>query len=137
LREIDTVFRKLYEDKALEKISEQQFVALTSGFDDEKKTLTERATAIEKEITAISERKTNVNQFVKMVRKYSDINELNYENVHEFIDRILVFEYDPVIGTRRVEIHYNLVRRIDTGTKPVEAKSYHRREHKNVVNVAT
>ena len=32
--------------------------------------------------------------FAALVRRYSEISELTYENVHEFIDRILVHKLD-------------------------------------------
>ena len=40
------LFRKLYEDNALGKLSDEQFAFLTSGYDEEKKTLTRRIAAV-------------------------------------------------------------------------------------------
>ena len=39
---LNILFRKLYEDNALGKLSDEQFAFLTSGYDEEKKTLTRR-----------------------------------------------------------------------------------------------
>ena len=36
----------------------------------------------------------DISRFIQIVGKYSDIQELTYENVHEFIDRILIHELD-------------------------------------------
>ena len=84
------MFRKLYEDNALGKLSDEQFAFLTSGYDEEKKTLTRRIAELLQEIDNATERSADVKRFVALVRKYTAITELTYENVHEFIDRIPV-----------------------------------------------
>lgn len=37
MSELNVLFRKLYEDNALGKLSDEQFAFLTSGYDEEKK----------------------------------------------------------------------------------------------------
>ena len=64
--------------------------------------------------------------FVALVRRYTAITELTYENVHEFIDRILIHELDKETNTRKIEIFYSFVGRVDTGDKPTESISYFR-----------
>ena len=59
-------------------------------------------------------------------RRYTAITELTYENVHEFIDRILIHELDKETNTRKIEIFYSFVGRVDTGDKPTESISYFR-----------
>ena len=124
--ELNVLFRKLYEDNALGKLSDEQFAFLTSGYDEEKKTLTRRITELTQEIDAAAERSTDVKRFVALVRKYTAIEELTYENVHEFIDRILIHELDKETNTRKVEILYSFVGRIDSGDEPTESISYFR-----------
>jgi hypothetical protein len=34
---------------------------------------------------------------------------LNYEILHEFIDKIMVFEVDKTTKTRKIEIFYNFI----------------------------
>ena len=60
------------------------------------------------------------------LRRYTTITELTYENVHEFIDRILIHELDKETNTRKIEIFYSFVGRVDTGDKPTESISYFR-----------
>jgi len=135
LNELDTLFRKLYEDNALGRISDQQFVMLTSGYDDEKKTLNTKLRELEQEIDTVAERKADVDKFVKIVRQYTDIQELTYENVHEFIDRVLIHEPDLETATRKVEVYYSFVGQIDSGDEPTENTSYIRREKRNVKSI--
>ena len=120
MREIDTVFKKLYEDNALGRVSEEQFVSLTSGFDDEKAALKQKQTNLEREISNVEQRNTDADKFVKIVKNYTDIQELTYENVHAFIDKIFVHAHDPEIDTRKIEIHYSFVGQIDSGEEPTK-----------------
>ena len=108
------------------KISDSQFAFLTSGYDEEKTTLTRRIAELTREIDAATERSADVKRFVALVRKYTEIEELTYENVHELIDRILIHELDRETNTRKVEIFYNFVGRIDSGEQPTESVSYFR-----------
>ncbi|WP_368134902.1 DUF4368 domain-containing protein, partial [Collinsella aerofaciens] len=126
ISELNILFRKLYEDNALGKLSDEQFAFLTSGYDEEKKTLTRRIAELSQEIDNATERSADVKRFVALVRKYTAITELTYENVHEFVDRILIHELDKETNTRKIEIFYSFVGRVDTGDKPTESISYFR-----------
>lgn len=135
LSELNLLFRKLYEDNALGRLSNEQFVFLTSGYEDEKRELTKRATALKKEIDTAAERSADVKRFVALVRRYTEISELTYENVHEFIDRVLVYELDKDTNTRKIEIFYSFVGKVDSGEQPTESVSYFRQIGADVKSV--
>lgn len=99
---------------------------MTSGYEDEKKALTQRITELRKEISTAAERGADVRKFIALVRRYTAIDELTYENVHEFIDRILVHELDKETNTRKIEIFYSFVGKVDSGEKPTENTCYFR-----------
>lgn len=126
LGELDHLFRKLYEDNALGRLSDQQFTFMVSGYDDEKAALVEKIRGLEKEVSTVTERRDDVGRFVQIVRKYTDVQELTYEIVHEFIDRILVYELDKDTNTRKVEIYYSFVGQVDTGEAHTESVSFFR-----------
>ena len=135
LGEINLLFRKLYEDNALGRLSNEQFVFLTSGYEDEKRELTKRAAELKREIDTAAERNADVKRFVALVRRYTEISELTYENVHEFIDRILIYELDKDTNTRKIEIFYSFVGKVDTGEQPTESVSYFRQIGADVKSV--
>ena len=135
LGEINLLFRKLYEDNALGRLPNEQFVFLTSGYEDEKRELTKRAAELKKEIDTAAEHSADVKRFVALVRRYTEISELTYENVHEFIDRILVYELDKNTNTRKIEIFYSFVGKVDTGDQPTESVSYFRQIGADVKSV--
>ena len=115
LREVDALFRKLYEDNALGRLSDTQFATLAAGFEDEKAALAARAAALEKVLGAAQSRKINAGKFLKLVHRYTDIQELTYENLHDFIDRIAIHATDKETKTRKIEIFYSFVGQVQGG----------------------
>lgn len=135
-KELEVIFRKLYEDNALGKLLDKQFVSLTSGYDEEKEQLASKIRKLENKINSAVESKKDAGKFVHLVKNYTEINELTYENVHEFIDRILIHELDKETNTRQIEIFYNFVGKIDSNEKPCESVSYFRQIGADVTSVA-
>ena len=136
IKEIDAVFRKLYEDNALGKLSDERFSTLATGYEEEKAALAERAGTLEREITTTVERKNNVDRFLKIVAKYGDIQELTYEIAHEFIDRILIHNLDVETGTRVIEIQNSFVGHIENEGVPTESESFSRQHSKIFKSIA-
>lgn len=132
LGELDTLFRKSYEDNALGKISDEQFSFLTCGFDEERNTLEKRISELKKEFDCSVERSSNAKKFVSLAKKYVDLSDLNYENVHALIDKILVHELDDKTNTREIEILYSGVGKIDSGEPPVEVSFHVKRKNADI-----
>ncbi|MCL1832112.1 MAG: DUF4368 domain-containing protein [Oscillospiraceae bacterium] len=118
LCELDTIFRRLYEDQIFGKIDETQFVTMTSNYTEERETLTAKISELERLLKQSDEQKNNAAAFVKIVESREFIDELDYEIVHEFIDKIYVYEIDKENCTREIEILYNYVGGIEFGEKP-------------------
>ena len=136
MSELNVLFRKLYEDNALGRLSDEQFTFLTSGYDEEKRTLAQKIVELKQEIETATERSVDVKRFIALVRRYTAIDELTYENVHEFIDRILIHELDKETNTRKIEIFYSFVGKVDSGEKPTESISYFRQIGADVKSIA-
>lgn len=132
MTELDVLFRKLFEKSALGEISNEQFDMLAPGYENEKKEVAKRVKELKAVIDAADERSSDVGKFVALVRKYTEINELNYEILHEFVDRILVHELDKENNTREIEIFYSFVGKIDTEDEPIEDTSYFRHIGKDI-----
>ena len=136
MTELDTLFRKLYEDNALGRLADNQFVFLTSGYEDEKKSLIAKIDELQKQIPTVAERKRDISRFIQIVGKYSEIRELTYENVHELIDRILIHELDRETNTRTIEIHYSFVGQVDTAQEPTQITNHDRRNMIDITSIA-
>lgn len=132
LGELDTLFRKSYEDNALGKISDDQFSFLTCSFDEEKSTLEKRIAELKKEINRSAERSSDAKKFVSLAKKYAGLSELSYENVHALIDKILVHEIDESTNTRVIDILYSGIGKIDSGEPPVEVSFHVKRKNADI-----
>ena len=107
--ELNTLFKRLYEDRALDRLSEERYAFLSAEYDGEQRSLSERTALLKQELEAAVQETQSIDRFLKIVRKYTDISELTYENTHEFIDRILIYETDKETQTRRIDIYYSFV----------------------------
>mgnify|MGYP002774052469 CR=1 FL=1 len=87
-------------------------------------------------LNSVAENKKDAAKFVQLVKRYTEINELTYENVHEFIDRIFIHELDKETNTRQIDIFYNFVGKIDSNEKPCESVSYFRQIGADITSVA-
>ncbi len=126
LKEINTIFRKLYEDNALGRLSNDDFSFMASGYEEEKKALAERVETLEAYLSSAREKSLDVKRFIQLVKLHTEIRELTYENLHEFIDRILIYELDKTTNTRKIEIFYNFVGKIGNTEEPIKNTSYFR-----------
>lgn len=112
---IDKIIQKLYEDKVLGNITEERFHKMSTDYEAEQKALEARATVLKKALDTAKERSLNTDRFLALVRKYTEIPELDAEIIREFIDRIIVFKTEKVNGRRmqRIRIIYNCIGEIN------------------------
>lgn len=111
LEQLDKIMSKLYEDRALEKISEERYISMNSKYEAEYIELSERAKQLKTELETADESMVNAYQFVDMVEKYVDIQELNARILNELIEKIVVHEKEIINGEKyqTVEIYYKFV----------------------------
>ena len=109
--ELDTLFQRLYEDNVSGKLSDERFSKLSKSYEDEQRTLSEKAKALHAELDKEQAQAVNVAQFIALVKKYSEIDTLTPAIVNEFIERINVHAPDKSSGHRsqQVDIIYNFI----------------------------
>jgi DNA invertase Pin-like site-specific DNA recombinase len=112
---IDKIIQKLYEDKVLGNISEERFHKMSADYETEQKTLETRTSVLKKALDVAKEQTLNTDRFLALVRKYTEIPELDAEIIREFIDRIIVFKTEKVNGRRiqHIRIIYNCIGEIN------------------------
>ncbi len=109
--ELDTLFQRLYEDNVSGKLSDERFSKLSKSYEEEQRTMTEKAKALHAELDKEQAQAVNVAQFIALVKKYSEIDTLTPAIVNEFIERINVHAPDKSSGHRsqQVDIIYNFI----------------------------
>lgn len=87
-----TLITKLYEDHALGKIPIKHFDRLFNIYDMEQQDLEKQIEYFEQEIESYHQRKVDTDKFLKMIEKYTDIEELTVPMINEYIEKVVVHE---------------------------------------------
>ena len=115
MEELDRPFQRLYEDNVSGKISDERFTKLSGGYEAEQKELQEKVAILQAELTGQEEQAMNLDRFLSIVKKYTEIEKLTPTILNEFVEKIIVHAPDKSTGKRvqQVEISYNCVGVID------------------------
>ena len=108
---LDDIIQRLYEDNLDGKISDERFAKMTTSYEDEQKTLESRIRELKATIGTVTESSSNVDAFLKLVRKYTVIQELTAEIIREFVEKIYVYKAERIDGKRiqRIKIVWNCI----------------------------
>lgn len=115
---LDTLFKRLYEDMVSGRISTERFDLLSADYEQEQKQIKEEIASLQNLIDEGEQERYDLNQFLKNVRKYTDPETLTAEMVNELIDKIIVHAPDKSSGHRKqkIEIYYKAVGIINIAT---------------------
>ena len=113
--DLDTIFQRIYEDNIIGKLSDERFMKMSKGYEDEQHTLQTEANEIQSELQQEEKKSVDVKRFLAIVKKYTDLTELTPEILREFIDKIIVHAPDKSSGRRlqEIEIIYNHIGEFD------------------------
>ncbi len=115
IRKLDVIIRRLYEDSVEGKITDERFRKLSTDYEEEQKALTARTAQLKQTMAAEQEAGMNAESFLRIVRKYTDIRELNAEIIREFVEKVMVHEAEKVDGQRvqKVRIVWNCIGEVE------------------------
>lgn len=108
---LDRLFQRVYEDNVSGKLTDEQFSKLSSSYSSEQAMLKEQIPKLMEEQKHAENSVSNAAHFLKLVRKYTEIDELNATILNQFISKILIYAPEKVNGkrTQRVKIFYNFI----------------------------
>lgn len=106
--ELDKIIQKLFEDRVNGRISDERYFKMTESYEKEQAEINEKLISYQEKIDAHNSGKRNVEYFLKLVNKYSEITELTPQILFEFIDRIEIHQADKDANGRFqvVDIYY-------------------------------
>ena len=90
--ELDKIFRSLYEDKALEKITAERFEEMSAVYEQEKTELKSQTAALQSELDAFNADSVRADKFIELVRRFTCFEELTNAMINEFTDKITIHE---------------------------------------------
>ncbi len=101
----------LYTDKSKGILSEQRFLKMTSTLEQEQEQNKARMQEIALTLHETDSRDSDVRQFIKEIRQYSTITELDEVILNQLIDKIFISAVEEIDGEKvqKVKICYNFV----------------------------
>ena len=123
--ELSALFKRLYEDNVLGRVTNEQFRMLSAGYNAEQKALEEAIPRMEAKLEELRASVANVEAFIEKAKRYTAIEELTPDLLRLFIRRIEIGErgkkYSRSSG-QSVRIFYRDIGAVDSGMLPGETK---------------
>lgn len=109
--EIGKIIRKLYEDNVSGRITDERFDFLAKSYEDEGNDLKQKTIELQNALTASVQDEEKLSKFLKIVKAYTEIQELTPEILNSFIEKIYIGETKRYDGRKmqEVEIIYKFV----------------------------
>ena len=120
---LDTIFKKLYEDSVLGRMTTEQFQTLSGSYMEEQNQIAAGIPQKEADIQRLRETVSGTDSFLDKAKRYTDITELTPELLRLFIERIVVHEKEvkwSKHAPQTVEIYYNGIGYVGSGQHDVE-----------------
>lgn len=110
-KELDTIIQKLYEKQLLDEISDERFRKLTDSYESEQVELNQQIVRLQEVLISQTESKENVDKFMQIIRRYTNLETLTTQLVNELIDKIIVHQPTGRGKNRQVmiELHYRFI----------------------------
>jgi hypothetical protein len=109
--ELNTIIKRIYEDKVNGELSAKRYEILSQEYETEQEDLERQIGDLQSELDRIKEDGGKADKFMAVVRKYTEFPELTATLLNEFIDKIVVYEADKSSGRReqQVDIYLNFI----------------------------
>ena len=113
--EINKIIRKLYEDNVSGRITDERFDYLSKSYEEEQNELNRKVQELKENLAIVDNDNEKLTKFIRIVKQYTEIEELTPDILHSFVDRIYIGEAEVYEGQKMqdVKIIYNLVGAID------------------------
>lgn len=115
-KEVDRLFMKMYEDRANEKITERNFVMLSSRYQQEQVELEEQITSLRDELHKMEQEMVGAEKWIELIKEYSVPKELTAPLLNAMIEKILIHAPQTDENgerTQEIEIYYRFIGKVD------------------------
>jgi len=101
IAELDRIIQKLYEDNVSGKLSDERFAKMLGDFEEEQKELISGSESLRTEVAEIRSKTADLQSFMNIVERCTDITELTADIARTFIERIVVHEAEYAPNPKR------------------------------------
>ena len=126
IAEIDTLIQKIYEDNASGKLSDERHMTLSTSYEAEQQMLKAAVPEMQAYLETETDKTVNLQQFIRKVKKITELKVLTPELIHEFVEKIVVYAPKYLDGRRIqiVDIYYSGVGILDELTPEEMEESF-------------
>jgi len=112
--ELDTLIKRLYEDKVKGELSSKRFEILVLEYEQEQEGLEKQIAELQETLGRFKDDSDKTHKFIDVVRKYTEIPELTGTILNEYIDKVVVHEGNKSNGRReqQVDIYLNFIGKV-------------------------
>ena len=113
--DLDLLIKKVYEDNAMGKLPDRRYEMLSSGYEKEQQEIEISMREMKEKLIQFEEDTDRTEEFLFLVHKYTDIQELTPAIVNEFVDKVLVHKIENTDGGRvqEIEIFLNYIGKVE------------------------
>ncbi|QEY34209.1 DUF4368 domain-containing protein [Caproiciproducens galactitolivorans] len=125
--ELSALFKRLYEDNVLGRVTNEQFRMLSADYNAEQKTLEGSIPEKEARLEKLKASAANVDAFIEKAKRYTTIDELTPELVRLFIQRIEIGERSVKYShsaMQSIKIVYRDIGAMDSPMQPGEQEPH-------------
>ncbi len=110
IEELNKLFKRIYEDRANDALSDSRYQMLSEDYEREQNDLQDKLLQLENEITQQEEQAENIDRFIGKVKKYLDLQELTPTILNDMVKVVYVHAPVKEDGERvqDIEISYDL-----------------------------
>lgn len=122
---LDFFIQRLYEDNVEGKVSDEQFIKMSSTYEKEQQTLSSRIIELTSIINDEQEKVVNTSSFLNLVKNYTNITKLDAEIIRTFIEKVYVYNVDEAQSrkTKKIKIVFNFIGEIKLPEKEQQKKA--------------
>ena len=108
--ELERLTQSVYEDKVLGKIPEDICLKLLAKYTEEQNALKTEIAELEAALSVVTKNEADVDEFIRRLKRYTDVPELTRELCLELIEYITIgASPDDKTGAREIHIYYKLL----------------------------
>ena len=113
--DLDLLIKKVYEDNAMGKLPDRRYEMLSSDYEKEQQEIEIFIREIQEKLMQFEEDTDRTEEFLSLVHKYTDIQELTPAIVNEFVDKVMVHKIEKTDGDRmqEIEIFLNYIGKVE------------------------
>ena len=110
--ELETLYRKIYEDNALGKLNDKHFAALAAEYESEQEQLETEIPELQAAVDRFADGSDRAARFIELVKRYESFEGMSTTMLNEFIEKIVVHERDTKYCAdteQQIDIYLNFI----------------------------